>query len=315
MNEYPAPDPEFVNRLEWELSSVLRRQGTHHRTSLAARLVRSRPAAALALVVLSLFAGGAGTYAALHTVDEQAAALHIARGEALLEIARTRLEPAAGELARIRALAAQGGAAEQEVQQVEMAFLHAQSEVEIGESNLAETRLTGQEPRDALSAPRVGSRDFVTERLAARRLPLQQHLKLTIEQSRRHEELAKAGLVSASEPKAAQLGVVGAEAEVAALEQRIALRAAFLAGELSATEVELKGMRLAAVAARETALRQAGALAEQHQRVALLSERGMAPGSESKAVEAELRAVQAQAELADLELRILDQRLQDASKK
>ena len=102
---------------------------------------------------------------------------------------------------------------------------------------------------------------------------------------------------------------------MAGLEKRIALRASFLAVELSATVVVLQSMRLAAIAARAMAVRQVEVFVEQHNRLKLLSERGLAFGSELRAVEAELLAVEGHVELADLELRILAQKLEDASVK
>ena len=315
MNEDHTPDPQFVNHLEWQLQSTMRRQGTLNGTSSAMRTARRRLGTTLALVVVSMLIGGAGTHAVTHRIDKQAAELYIARGEALLEIARTQLEPFARELAKTQALVEQGAATERELRQVEAQDLQAESEAKIRELELAETLITGKEPSDALSAPLVDGRDFVTERMAVRRRPMQPRLELAIEQAQRNQELIDAGVASARELKAAQTEVVAAEEELTGLEKRITLRASFLAGGLSAADVELQGMRFAAIAARERAVRQVEVLVEQHKRFTLLSERGLVSGSELRAVEAELRTVEAHVELADLELRILDQKLEDALKK
>ncbi len=315
MNEDYTPDPGFVGHLEWELESTMRRQGSLNGTSSTMRPVRLRLAMALALVVVSMFVGGAGTYAVTRSIDEQAAALYIARGEALLEIARTRVEPFARELAKTQALVQRGAVTERELRQIEAQHLQAESEAKIRELELAETLITGKEPNDALSAPLVDGMDFVIERMAARRRPMQRRLELVIDQARRYQELNDAGDVTARELKAAQTEVVGPEEELVGLEKRITLRVSFLAGELSATDVELRGMRFAAIAARETAVRQVEVLVEQHKRFTLLSERGLVSGSELRAVKTELRTVEAHVELADLELRILDQKLEEAPEK
>lgn len=313
MNQDHAPDPQFVNLLEWELKSVMRRQRSVDGTSSARRLVKFRLGTILVLALVSMFVGGAGTYAAIRRTDAQAAALYIARGEALLEIARTQLEHVAQELARTQALVQQGTVTERHLQQIEAQLLQAESETDIREFELAETLITGREPNDALSAPLVDGRDFVTERMAARRRPMQQRLELTIDQARRNQELIDAGVASARELRGAQAQIVWAEEELAGLEKRITLRASFLAGELSAAEVELHGMRFAAVAAREMAVRQVDISVEQHKRLTLLSERGLVSDSELQAVEADMRTLEAHVELADLELRILDQKLEHAS--
>ena len=194
MNADHTPDPEFVNQLEWELKSTMRRQGTLNGMSGAARRLRPRWATTAALVVVSMFIGGAGTHAVTRGIDGQAAELYIARGEALLEIARTRLEYVAQELARTQALAEQNSVTDRELGGVEAHYLHVESEFTVRELELAETLITGKQPNDALSAPLVDGRDFVTERMAARRRPIQRHLELAIDQANRHQELADAGL-------------------------------------------------------------------------------------------------------------------------
>ncbi len=315
MNEDHTPDSEFVNRLEWELKSTIRRRGFPNGMSSAMQLGRSHFGAALALVIVSMFIGGAGTHAVTRSIEGEAAALHIARGEALLDIARTRVEPFARALASAQSLVQRGAATGMELRQIETQHAQAESEAKIRELELAETVITGKQPNDALSASLAGGRDFVTERMAARRRPMQRRLELMIDQARRCQELNDAGVGTAGELKASQAEVVGPEEELVGLEKRIALRASFLAGELSATEVELQGMRLAAVTARKMAVHQVEVLVEQHERYTLLSERGFVSGSELRAVEAELRTVEARVELSDLELRILDQKLEDALKR
>jgi hypothetical protein len=202
---------------------------------------------------------------------------------------------------------------ERQLRQIEAQLLQAKSETDIRELELAETLITGKEPNDALSAPLVDGRDFVTERMTARRRPMQQRLELTIDQARRNQELIDAGVASAEGLTAAQAQIAGAEEELTGLEKRITLRASFLAGELSAAEVELQDMRFAAIAAREMAVRQVDIGFEQHKRLTLLSERGLVSDSELQAVEADLRRLEAHVELADLELRILDEKLEDVS--
>jgi len=312
MNEDNTPDPEFVNRLEWNLASAMRRQGAFNAASGTTRRFRFRLGTTLALAVASMCIGGVGTYAATRGVDSQTAALYVARGEALLEIARTRLQHFAERLAKTQTLVKQGAAPESQLRADEFHYVHAQCETEIRELELAETRLTGQEPNDALSAPLVAGRDFVTERLAARHRQMEMPLALKVEQLRRMERLADAGAVHASELKAAQMAVIGAEREVAGVERRIELRASFLADELSATDVELQDMLIAATAAREAAERHREIASEQYARLADLSGRGLVSSSELRAAEANVLTVQAQVDLAELEVRILNQKTAEA---
>lgn len=315
VNEAGVPDAGFVSHLEWELQSVMRRQARLDGTSSAARRGGARLAAIVGLAAVSMSVGGAGTYAAIYTVDERAAALHVARAEAQLEIARTRLDPPAQELARMQELYQQGGVAERELRQAEAAYVQTQSDVKARELDLVETRLTGRAPNDALSAPLVKGRDFVTERLFERRRPMQLQLDLLADQDRRLQELSDAGAATMSELKAAQLQLAGADQALAALEKRVTLRASFLVGKLSAAQVELEGMRLSAVTGREMAVYQAVILADQQQRLANLSKRGMVSDAELRTIEAQLHEVKTQIDLADLELHVLDQKLRDAARK
>ncbi|MCH7873345.1 MAG: hypothetical protein IID33_16740 [Planctomycetes bacterium] len=315
MNADHTPDPGFVDHLEWELKSTMRRRASLNGTSSTLRPVRLRLGAALTLMVLSMLIGGAGANALTRRVDGRSAALYIARGEALLEIARTQLEPLGRELAKTLARVEREVVTEQQLRRIEAQHSQAESDAKIRELELAETRITGKEPNDSLSAPLVGARDFVAERLAQRRSPMRRRLELVLGEARSAQELVDAGASSAGARKAAQIQVGAAEAELSGLEHRNQLRATFLAGELSAVDVELNGMRVAAIAAREIAIGQIEVLAEEYKRITLLSDRGFVSGSELRAVESELRAVEVHVELADLEIRILNQKLQDASGK
>ena len=312
MKEAHRPDPEFVDSLEWELKSLMRRQTFFRTTSIVMRAVRSQFGAAVALAAVSMFIGGAGTYAAIRTTGGQAAALYVARGETLLEMAQAQFEHVARQRTRAHALVQQGAMTEHQLRLLESQLLQAESAVEIRKLELAETLITGNEPNDALSAPLVDGRDFVTERMAARQPPLKRRRDLVLDQARRAQEMVDAGVPPVGELSGARMEVASVEQELTDLEQRIVLRASFLAGELSATDVDLQGMRVAAVAARETAARRAHDLIQQHKRFAAMSERGVVSQAELRAVESELRIAQAHVELADLELCILDQKLEHA---
>ncbi len=314
MTDDRTPDPDFVNLLEWELKSIMRRQESVNGASTTRRSVWPRLGTTLAIMVVSMLAGGAGTHAVTTSTGNQTAQLYIARGEALLEIAQTRLEHFARELVATQSLVEQGVVHERESRQIEALLVQGEAETEIRQLELTETLITGKEPNAALSAPLVGGTDFVTLRMAALRRPMQRRLELVVAQARWNQELVDAGIASTSKLRADQTEVVAAEEELTGLEKRAALRASFLAGELSAASVELQGMRFAAIAARAMALRQIEFFVEQDKRLRQLSERGVASRSELRTVAIDLRTVEAHVELANLELRILEQKLENESK-
>ena len=311
MNGEHRPNPEFVNRLEWELQSVMRRRASVNGASGAVRLVRYRWGTGIAMALLSMFMGVAGTYAAINRIEGRDAAMHIARAEALLELAQAKLGSVAPEFAKATARAEEGLLADRELRQVEAQVAGAEADVAIRELDLAETLITGEPPNNALSAPQVSGRDFVTERLAERRRPMVLQLELVADRARRYQQLADSGLVTATEHKSARTQIAQAEQDLAALDKLIKLRAAFLAGELSSTQVELEGMLLDTLTAHEDAARQLEALAEQRDRISHLSERGLVSAAELEAIEADLREKEVQLELVDLERRLLDQRLEE----
>ncbi len=311
MKSTHTPDPEFVNRLQWELESAVRRRASVNGVSGAMRLAHSRWGAGLAMALLSMFMGAAGTYAAMNRSEGREAGLHVARAEALLELAQAKLGSVAPGFAKAMALAEEGGLADRELRQAEVQVARAETDVAIRELELAETLITGKPANDALSAPQLSGRDFVTERLVEGRRPMVLQLELLADRAQRYQQLADSGLVTAAEHKSARTQVAQGEQDLAALEKRIKLRASFLAGELSSTEVELEGMLLDTVTAHENGARQLEALAEQRDRISHLSERGLVSAAEVEAIEAELRETEAQLELVDLEQRILHQKLEE----
>lgn len=311
-----TPDPEFLDHLEWELAASLRRQSAFNGTSSVWRFVR-RPhwAVTLGLTLASCLIGGAGAYAAMHVADQRMAALHIARGEALLEIARIRREPIARHADRMAAMAQQGNATLIEMRAAETQLAQADAHVQVHALNLDETRLTSKPPNDALSAPLVNGRDFVTERLAARKNALQANLDLALNHADRMQQLQEASSVSSQEMLVARSQVENAERMIAQLDRRVELRAAFLADERSAAQVELEDMRQATQTNREMMLGQMKLLEAQRDRVAALYENGVVSNDELEAVTAELEALQAQLQLADLELDILEQKAREVQEK
>ena len=314
MNVVHSPSPDFVSHLEWELQSTLRRRSACNGTAATWRFIRKPHwVATLALAFGSFFIGGAGSYAALCVADQRMAALHIARGEALLDIAKARREPIAHQKDNVALLFQQGSATERELRTVEAQLAQADAEVQTQASNLEETRLTGAPPNDSLSAPLVRGRDFVSERLSARRVALQRQVELAAAHAQRMHKLDADGSAMVGEVLAAQTQVDEAEQQVALLDQRHDLRASFVEGELSASRVGLEDMRLGITSMRETTKRHAEVLELQRARVAKLCAGGLLPDSELQTLDSELQANQAQRELAELELNIIDQKIRETS--
>ncbi|MGB0716619.1 MAG: hypothetical protein ACPGXK_12110 [Phycisphaerae bacterium] len=310
MTHQHTPDPEFLNRLEWNVTSALRRQETFEMPTAKNPMTRYRVITTVALVLVSTFIGGAGTYAALRKIDKEAAALHIARAEAQLAIATTKLNPLVAEYATMKDRVSQGMAPEHGLKELQIAIQQATSNVDQRELELIETRLTGLEPNNNLSAPLVAGRDFVTERLNAQRETRRLRVEVSETEIRRLQGLMDDGLISESQLRSSKTALIIAAEELDQLQDRISLRASFASASLTAPEVELMDMRLTAQVSRSRALHQVTELTVQRERLTELVERGLASSSQLRDADAALLEASAEIEIADLELRILEQEIE-----
>jgi multidrug resistance efflux pump len=99
-----------------------------------------------------------------------------------------------------------------------------------------EVRATGREPDDELSAPLVGGRDFVTERLDLQRGRARERLARADREWTRIQGLVRTGIVSAEEADPAELALEQARQALRLVETELDARRAFLGGELGPDE-------------------------------------------------------------------------------
>ena len=91
------------------------------------------------------------------------------------------------------------------------------------------------------------------------------------------------------------------------------LRAEYLSGERPAIEVERVDMQSSAESQRESATRRVDEVQQHWDRIRALLEDGLVTRSEARAVEMEFRAAVLQRELSELEMQILQKKLEDSS--
>ena len=296
------PNPEFAQHLEWQLESELRRELRFGGRRAPRRSLRW--AQQLALVLLALVVGAAGGVAAERKQDEERAALEVARAQVRMELAQGRLELLKQRSEREQALIDSGLMPESADRQ--RAVREAEYELELCVSRLEETRLSGREASDELIAPVVGRRDFVSERLRIEadraRLGVEM-LEEVLEWTRR---LYEQGFVSEGEAAADEQELVQVRARVAQLEGRLSLRLRFLAGELDAVQVEREAradeLRLAIQGVRER-IELAQNAREMTRRMV---EEGLVSQAELASDELDLTELQAELELYELELALLE---------
>jgi hypothetical protein len=122
----------------------------------------------------------------------------------------------------------------------ELQIAQAEADARINELELEELRRSGREPLGKLSSPLVDGRDFVSEKIQVQMEVARHHLDLV----RGDEELARqradVGVVSEDEVQERNLVALQAELQLESLSQQLELRRAYLDGEITAVEAELK---------------------------------------------------------------------------
>ncbi|MCH8965872.1 MAG: hypothetical protein IIB58_12975 [Planctomycetes bacterium] len=309
MNSNQDADPDFVKALEWQLRSNLRHNGVVSRTPHRLRLTWSKVVASVALVAGSMFLGAAGTYAVTHEDDRAARELLIAKIQAQLEIAEMLHAHHAQALAEKQPLAEKGYIGESEIRRLELPLVSSESEIQRRRLELEEVSISGREPNNALSAPLVGGRDFVTARLQTEERPIERQLAIAAKELDRLRRLAKSAFVMDYEVDVAEARFQQIAAGLDELRRRQSLRTRFLSAELTPKEVELRDLQEQARTARQAAVRQLPVVAEQLARLGRLFENGAVDRAEVSEMEIALQSLKAQIRLAELELQIIQRRL------
>ncbi len=178
MNTNQDADPDFVKALEWQLRSSIRRNEASTESPRRLRRTASKIVASAALAVGSMFLGAAGTYAVTREDDRAARELLVAKIQAQLEIAEMLHAQHAQALAEKQPLVEKGYIAESEISRLELPLVSSESEIQRRRLDLEEVSITGREPNNALSAPLVDGRDFVTERLKTEERPIELQLAI-----------------------------------------------------------------------------------------------------------------------------------------
>jgi outer membrane protein TolC len=225
MTENPhIPSDEFRANLEWQVRTALRREA---RFATPVRRDRRRVSSVIVLLIgLTLGAGAAVASAQVRESRDRAALLTTMESEH--RVAEMQLQLASQELALTRRRFAAGVVGRESLLQAESAVRAAEIKLNRIQLNIEEINATGAAPRDEISAPLVGNRDFVKERL---------HLDLVLAQ----QKLSVAEQAAAEAERRVQLGVVD---RMAALQSKTELARARADLELLVHTVELREQSL-----------------------------------------------------------------------
>ncbi len=298
------PDDRFVDRLEWQLASEFRRKD--RLKPAAGKVVLPRSVVALGLAAVVLLMGVAATKAADLIKDSWRKRIEVARLETEVKIKTAFLELKKDRAAQAVGRYSLGLVDEDEALVAKLGAERAAADREMSLLDLEEAKASGDAPRNELYAPLVGGRDFVGERLGIEKKVLQADLDLRrarTEPALRHRvELGLAPKSALSEFAAA---LAGQEAGLENIENRLALRQRFLAGEISAGEMEIQTRISAAQKELREARSSIDTIRPRLEDLRAKAAVGVVTIDELKGWELGMSAAQAKADLALQEIEIL----------
>lgn len=297
------PDRQFADNLEWQIGGEIRRRNR--------AVANVRPlwtlARTAALVVVSMGLGAAAMGASAHIEQSSRTEALTASLQVRLDVARQRLEVAGSEIERVEERIRLGTAMPIERQSARLFVAESEAEVRRLELQLDEVNRSGREPRDDLSAPRVGGRDFVSERLVLAADAARQRLEAIGAEIRAQQLRVDVGTMRSFELDGARLTLAEAEDHLAVLQGSLRVREQFLAGELSAAEAERRGLIVEAQARATTARRRVELMRAEQARTERLVAVGAAEPTALRMVTLGVSEAEAELTLAEIELQLLEQ--------
>jgi hypothetical protein len=304
MNKTYEPDNQFVDRLEWQLSSEFRR--TNCLRPASRKIAVPRGVIAFAVMAGILMTGVAVTKAADYIKDSWRKKIEIARVETDVELKKVHLE-SIREMASVTKMRVSNGLVrEDEYLAMKLAVENAELDLKRSLLNLDEVKMSGDIPRNELYAPMVSGRDFVSERLIIEK----KEVDLVLEQLRIHLErvkhLVEKNAVRRDEEDHIQAEITNREIMIDNVDQRLDLRARFLAGEITAQEVEIEDRITGAERNLQMSRSQVESLKEQLERLKTLEAQGEVTHMEVMQLQYALDAAQAEMKLATLEMDVLE---------
>jgi hypothetical protein len=230
--------PAFRAHLEWQIATALRRE-----SRLSAPVVRSQAWRVAALVLLALGLGGAAGVASGRLQDAQQRNSLVQNVMSEMELVETRLRLAQTEHEDAKSRYEIGTAgrdtvvdAEQQVRDLTAALRRLQLDLE-------EVRLTASPPRNELTAPLVGQRDFVRDRLLLELQKTERALAAAEQRAREVRQRIEIGTGSEGALDEAQAAQLRGVTRMRLLQRQFDLRKQFLQNALNAEQVTRENRR------------------------------------------------------------------------
>ncbi|MCJ7679352.1 MAG: hypothetical protein MUP70_01375 [Candidatus Aminicenantes bacterium] len=303
MNKKYEPDSKFVEQLEWQLTSEYRR--TNHLKSAPLKIAFPRWVVAMTVAVGVLLTSVAMIKAAEVIRDNWRKKIEVARLETDVELNRVHLASIQEISIQVKEQAENGVIHPEEYLAMKAAVAKAELNLKRSMLNLDEVKTSGDIPRDELFAPLVRGRDFVSERLKLDALEVTLDMEQMEGHKKRMTRLVEENLVREDERMALEAEVVSLQAALIKIKDKLDLRKQFLAGGISAGQVEIAGRLTEAEKKQQGAKSRVDTVQAQMNRLKDLESRGMINTMELKQMEYELSAAKAELKLATLEIEVL----------
>jgi outer membrane protein TolC len=242
MHDKHEPDPQFVENLEWQLGSELRRRDragtTQHRSLRVMKIA--------ALMLGSVVLGAAAMGASQQLGETWRRELLEARLEVQLQLAQQRVQTQLLALGLTREQVELGLQTDNDLIYFELKIAQAETDANIVQLELEELQQSGREPLGELSSPLVNGRDFVSERIEARMDLARHHLMVVRSEQQRMRERADLGVMSESDVAGQRIVTIEAEQQIMTLQEQLDVRRSYLDSEITAVEAELRLLELEA---------------------------------------------------------------------
>jgi multidrug resistance efflux pump len=304
MSKIYEPDSQYLERLEWLLSSEYRRANRLKPSS--GKVAISRRMVAISLAVGVLMTGVAMTKAADYFKDSWRKKIEKARVETEVELKKVHLESIREMASELKIRVDNGLIREDEYKLIQLAEENAEMDFQRSLLNLDEVEMSGEIPRNELYAPLVGGRDFVSERLEMEKMAIKLDLEQLRIQEGRLKQLVEQNLVRGDETAQIQAEIANRKMMIDKIQERLDLRARFLSGEITAQEVEIQDRMTGAERNLQLARSKVESLQEQMQRLKALEAQGTVSHREVAQLQYALDAAEAELKLASLEMDVLE---------
>ena len=300
------PDKQFVENLEWQIGSEVRRRNR----TVAPSHPMWKLARATALVAVSMAFGAVAMGASYQVEESWRKELLVAGLEVRINLALQRTDMAGEEYQRTARQFGAGVVGEETLTMAQLYVATTEAQARVLELELEEVRETGREPVGEVSSPLVNGRDFVSERIRVQMEVVVQQLDAATVEFQRMQTRYEVGTVDRINLASVEAALWRYEEQLTSQERWLEIRQAFLAGELSALEAELRVVE-AEAEERSASIRQQMELVNLERDH---YERRLSVGTVDpvtlRQVEFRLAELEAEVRLAELEMEIVRRKLE-----